>query len=144
MYTILANSHHEIHFDLFDSYGQTSYLNVIAYVQLLVGPAPYGVHLLNSTLFTIGAVMLHRLVRKAFGPVPAMATLAGVLFFPTLLVWSVSGLKESLNALVVTCVTAEGISVRNDVLMERRANGWTVVGYSLRPGGGAKSSKEHA
>ena len=38
------------------------------------------------------------------------------------------------SALVVTCVTAEGISVRNDVLLERRANGWTVVGYSLRPG----------
>jgi hypothetical protein len=41
------------------------------------------------------------------------------------------------SALVVTCVTAEGTSVRNDVLMERRANGWTVVGYSLRPGGSA-------
>jgi hypothetical protein len=38
------------------------------------------------------------------------------------------------SALVVTCVTAEGSSVRNDVLLERRANGWTVVGYSLRPG----------
>ncbi len=39
------------------------------------------------------------------------------------------------SALVVTCVTAGGSSVRNDVLLERRANGWTVVGYSLRPGG---------
>ena len=39
------------------------------------------------------------------------------------------------SALVVTRVTAEGTSVRNDVLLERRANGWTVVGYSLRPGG---------
>ena len=39
------------------------------------------------------------------------------------------------SALVVTRVTAEGTSVRNDVLMERRANGWTVVGYSLRAGG---------
>jgi hypothetical protein len=39
------------------------------------------------------------------------------------------------SALVVTRVTAEGTSVKNDVLMERRANGWTVVGYSLRPGG---------
>jgi len=37
------------------------------------------------------------------------------------------------TALVVTCVSAEGTSVRNDVLLERRANGWTVVGYSLRP-----------
>jgi hypothetical protein len=38
------------------------------------------------------------------------------------------------SSLVVTRVTAEGITVRNDVLLERRANGWTVVGYSLRPG----------
>ncbi len=37
------------------------------------------------------------------------------------------------SALVVTRVSAEGTSVRNDVLLERRANGWTVVGYSLRP-----------
>lgn len=39
------------------------------------------------------------------------------------------------SALVVTRVHAEGSSVRNDVLLERRANGWTVVGYTLRPGG---------
>ena len=32
-------------------------------------------------------------------------------------------------------MTAEGASVRNDVLLDKRANGWTVVGYSLRPGG---------
>ena len=38
------------------------------------------------------------------------------------------------SALVVTCVRAQGSNVRNDVLLERRANGWTVVGYSLRPG----------
>jgi len=50
------------------------------------------------------------------------------------------------SALVVTIVTAEGISVRNDVLMERRANGWTVVGYSLRPGGASAPTpdKDHA
>ena len=39
------------------------------------------------------------------------------------------------SALVVTKVFAEGSSVRNDVLLERRANGWTVVGYTLRPSG---------
>jgi hypothetical protein len=37
------------------------------------------------------------------------------------------------TALVVTRVAAEGTSVRNDVFLERRANWWTVVGYSLRP-----------
>ena len=31
------------------------------------------------------------------------------------------------SALVVTRVAAEGTSVRNDVLLEKRANGWTVV-----------------
>ena len=41
--------------------------------------------------------------------------------------------EGSASALVVTRVTGEGASVRNDVLLERRANGWTVVGYSLRP-----------
>ena len=46
------------------------------------------------------------------------------------------------SALVVTRVSAEGTSVRNDVLLERRANGWTVVGYSLRPGGAAHALPE--
>ena len=45
--------------------------------------------------------------------------------------------EGSASALVVTRVTGEGASVRNDVLLERRANGWTVVGYSLRPAGAA-------
>ena len=41
------------------------------------------------------------------------------------------------SALVVTRVSAEGTTVRNDVLLEKRANGWTVVGYSLRPSSAA-------
>ena len=45
--------------------------------------------------------------------------------------------EGSASALVVTRVTGEGASVRNDVLLERRANGWTVVGYSLRPASAA-------
>ena len=45
--------------------------------------------------------------------------------------------EGSASALVVTRVSGEGTSVRNDVLLERRANGWTVVGYSLRPAGAA-------
>jgi hypothetical protein len=45
--------------------------------------------------------------------------------------------EGSASALVVTRVTGEGASVRNDVLLERRANGWTVVGYSLRPANAA-------
>jgi hypothetical protein len=38
------------------------------------------------------------------------------------------------TALVVTNVSTGGGSVRNNVLMERRAGRWYVVAYSLRPG----------
>ena len=41
------------------------------------------------------------------------------------------------TALVVTEVAVEGGSVRNNVMLEKRANGWVVVGYSLRPDAGA-------
>jgi len=100
----------EAFFDLFDSYGQTSYVDVIAYAQMLIGPAPYGIHLLNSAFFLVGVIILHRLVRRAFGRVPATLALVGLLFLPSLLVWSASGLKESLTFLVVTCVLTAAVA----------------------------------
>ena len=38
------------------------------------------------------------------------------------------------TALVVTNVSTDSGSVRNNLLMERRAGRWYVVAYSLRPG----------
>jgi hypothetical protein len=37
------------------------------------------------------------------------------------------------TALVVTKVAADGGSVRNNVMLDHTANGWVVIGYSLRP-----------
>jgi hypothetical protein len=37
------------------------------------------------------------------------------------------------TAMVVTRVSTGDGSVRNNVILERRANGWVVVSYSLRP-----------
>jgi hypothetical protein len=37
------------------------------------------------------------------------------------------------TALVVTRVDAPDGSIRNNVMLEHRSNGWVVVGYSLRP-----------
>ena len=37
------------------------------------------------------------------------------------------------TALVVTKVEADGGSVRNNVMLDHTANGWVVIGYSLRP-----------
>ena len=78
------------------SYGWSSYLYVLAYLQYLTGPAPYGVHLFNVTMFVAAAVMLHRLARSAYGAAPALLGLALMLLLPTLISWSVSALKEAL------------------------------------------------
>lgn len=43
---------------------------------------------------------------------------------------SVSGTN---TALVVTRVAAGGGAVRNNVMLDHTANGWVVIGYSLRP-----------
>jgi hypothetical protein len=37
------------------------------------------------------------------------------------------------TALVVTRVAASGGAVRNNVMLDHTANGWLVIGYSLRP-----------
>lgn len=43
---------------------------------------------------------------------------------------SVAGNQTSL---VVTRVEADGGAVRNNVMLDHTANGWVVIGYSLRP-----------
>jgi hypothetical protein len=77
-------------------YGWSSFIHVLAYVQFLTGPARYGVHLVNVSMFVAAAVMMHRLIRSAYGRAPALFGLALMLFLPTLVAWSVSALKESL------------------------------------------------
>jgi hypothetical protein len=80
----------------FDDYGYTLYLYVLAFVQVLVGPAPYGLHLFATALYLVGAVMLYRVARDAFGGVTAYAGLLLLLFLPSLFAWSISALKEPL------------------------------------------------
>ncbi len=80
----------------FDEYSATSYLYVLAFLQVLVGPAPYGVHLLGIAFYLAGAVILYQTVRPAFGRMPALVGLVFLLFLPSLFAWSVSALKEPL------------------------------------------------
>jgi hypothetical protein len=101
----------EAFLDVFDLYGRTTYLNVIAFVQMLFGPSPYGIHLVNIVFYASASLVLHRVVRPAFGRVAALGTLAGVLFYPSLLVWSASALKESLNFVIVVCTLASLVAL---------------------------------
>ena len=98
---------------VFDEYGRNSYNTVLAGAQVLFGPSPYGMRLLNIVLFAVATALLCRLAHQAFGPVPAFGGLAVLLFVPTLFVWSISLLKESLYLLLsVTALVSALHAVR--------------------------------
>lgn len=89
-----------------DEYGQTSYLALLTVFQVVFGPTPYGMKLFNGLLFIAGAALVFRVVRAAYGPQPALVTLAVVLFLPSLFVSSVTLLKESLYFLIASALLA--------------------------------------
>jgi len=90
----------------FDEVGATSYLYLLAAIQALVGPAPYGVHLVGVAFYLSAVVLLFRLVRRTMGSVPAFVGLVLLLFLPTLFAWSVSALKESAYLLLTASTVA--------------------------------------
>lgn len=102
-------------------YGWTGYHFLLAYVQLLLGATPYGVHLLNIGFFLSGAVMLYRLSRSAFGPAPAVAAFGAILFLPTLFVWSVSDLKEAFQLFLVSSSLTAIVAAHRTHGLARRA-----------------------
>lgn len=78
----------------FDETGMSGHLYVLAYVQALVGDAPYGVHLLSVTAYTSTVLLLHAAMRRSFGRMTAFGGAAVLLFLPSLFAWSMSALKE--------------------------------------------------
>lgn len=84
----------------YEDVGQSSYLYLLAYLQALVGHMPYGIHVLNATVYLAGVLLVYRYVRPAFGAVAALAGMTLLLFIPSLFVWSISALKEPMYTLV--------------------------------------------
>jgi hypothetical protein len=78
----------------FDDSIQTSFVWMLAALQLVVGPSPYGVHLVSVLLYVLGSLALYRAVRPAFGQPAAVLGLGLLLFLPSLFAWSISVLKE--------------------------------------------------
>jgi len=91
-----------------DDYGRNSYVAVLTVLQVVLGPTPYGLRLLNGFLFLSASLLLFRVAFRAYGATAAFGGLAVVLFWPTLFAWSISLLKEPLyflcGALVITGV----------------------------------------
>lgn len=94
----------------FDETGMSGHLYVLAYLQALVGDAPYGLNVFNAAVYVIAVLLLHRLIRPSFGRYVAMGGAALLLFLPSLFSWSVSVLKEPfyvlLAAVELFCVVA--------------------------------------
>jgi hypothetical protein len=78
----------------FDEYSYMPYMYFIAFVEALVGFAPYGLKILSAAMYVSGAVVLFRLARSAYGSGVALAGLLVVLFLPSLFAWSIAVLKE--------------------------------------------------
>ena len=78
-----------------DAYGQTSYLSLLTWLQVIFGPTPYSMKIVNGLLFVCGGALLFRVARAAFGPLAAFAGLTVLLFLPSLFFSSVTLLKES-------------------------------------------------
>lgn len=100
----------------FDDVGRSLHLYVLAYLQAVVGNAPYGILVLNALIYTAGALAMYRLVRPAYGGLAALGGLTLLLFLPSLLTWSISALKEA----AYMCVGATEVVAATSVLRARR------------------------
>jgi hypothetical protein len=98
-------------FVAFDEYGRNSYVAAATAVQVIFGPTPYSLRLLNTLLFTVGALLLFRLCHSAFGALPAFGGLAVVLCWPSLFAWSISLLKEPLYFLLSSLILVGAVSI---------------------------------
>ena len=107
----------------FDDYGRSSYITLITFLQWLFGPSPYALRLLNADLFFAAAIVLFRQTRRAFGSTAALGGLGVMLFLPTLFVWSISLLKESLY-LALTAVVFGAVVESLRAPDWRRRIGW--------------------
>ena len=125
----------------FDAVGRTSYIYVLAFIQSVVGDAPYGLHMLNMTMYVVSVLALYRFVRRPFGGVVAMAGLMALLLLPTLLMWSISVLKEPMNVFMLVaellCAAAVALAPRwwQRVLAAIGVLGFGLAMESLREGG---------
>src|SRR4029077_14298719 len=120
-----------------------SYQDVLVFLEILFGEAPYGVHVFNVAVFLAGLVLLFRLVRRSYGDAAAFVGLASLLFLARLFLWSVSALKESLYLLLTSIVLLSAMTaVRGGSLAMKLAGVAGMVGggwllESVRVGGRA-------
>lgn len=81
---------------VYDEVGRSSFLYLLAFLQALVGDAPYGINVLNTTLYLAAVILLFAFIRRVYGSITALAGATVLLFVPSLFSWSIAVLKEPL------------------------------------------------
>jgi hypothetical protein len=90
----------------YDDSIQTSLVYLLASLNVVFGPAQYGVRVVSALIYLAGAVALYRAVRPSFGKPASLIALTLLLFLPSLFVWSISVLKEPVFFAVMAGVVA--------------------------------------
>jgi len=133
-------------FDLeyaFEPNVRSSFLYVLAFIQVISGPAPYALHLIGILCYVAAVVILYRGVRDALGRVPALLGLAVLMFLPSLFAWSVAVLKESIFVLIsAVIIVLAAAAVRPQPWRKRAAAAAAAVLLmmmqgTIREGGGS-------
>jgi 4-amino-4-deoxy-L-arabinose transferase-like glycosyltransferase len=116
----------------FDDLIHTSFVWMLASLNVLFGPAQYGVRFVSAVVYLAGALALYRIVRPSFGKPAALTGFALLLFLPSLLVWSISVLKEPVFfAVMTTVVVLTVVAGRRGSWPLRLAAVAVVVGAAL-------------
>lgn len=125
----------------FDERIHTSLVWMLASLNVLFGPAQYGVRFVSAVLCLAGAFALYRIARPSFGKPSSLVGLAVLLFLPSMFAWSISALKEpvffAVMAAVVSLTVAAG---RGGSWLLRLAAavvvaGAAVIAETIRDGG---------
>ena len=111
--------------EAFHPYGRSIYYYPLAWIQVVFGPAPYALHLTSLVWYFAGAIALYRVVRSSYGRATAFVGLTLILWLPSLLLWSMTPLKESLY------FSMSSLAVVSTARMVRARRWTTAVGAAV-------------
>ena len=97
--------------EIFFPFGSAPFVTFLAALQMAVGPAPFGLSFVSAAACVTGALVAYLVVRRGFGTAPAQVGLVVLLFWPSLVAWSISVLKEPAQLLLTSIVCAGAVGV---------------------------------
>lgn len=97
--------------EIYFPFGTASFATFLAALQVAVGPAPFGLSVLSAAAYVCGVLVVYLVVRRGFGATPAQLGLVALLFWPSLVAWSISVLKEPAQMFLTSVVCAGSVSV---------------------------------